>query len=165
MSKKASFTRVHGPGTKTRVLGAMIDNERRTSAHVMEMLRAAGAAYCRGCVRDESRRSRGIHDLYDILIVYVQMSASSAANGPKAYNGLSGSFVAARERLARRLSCLEDKHQKRRRRETHSWKPRMIHVRRSRAPGRLRVESRYRLQNGMTEANLVVVRGQVAFRT
>ena len=139
MSKKVSFTRVHGPGTKTRALGAMIDNERRTSAHVIQMLRAAGAAHCRVCVRDEPRRSRGIHILYGILIAHTQRSVSSATDSPKAYNGLSGSFVAARERLARRLNCLEDKHQKRRGREIDSWKPRMIHVRRSRAPGRLRV--------------------------
>ena len=138
MSKKESFTRVHGPGTTPRVLGAIIDNERRTSAHVIEMLRAAGAAHSRGCVRDEPRRSRGIHILYGILIAHTQRSVSSAADCPRAYNGLSGSFVAAREHLARRLSCLEDRHQKRRGRESDSWKPRMIHVRRSRAPGRLR---------------------------
>ena len=114
MSKKANFTRVHGPGTTPRMLGAIIDNERWTSAHVIKILRAAGAAHCRVCVRDEPRRSRGIHVLYGTLIAHTQRSVSSAADGPKAYNGLSGSFVVARERLARRLSCLEDKHQKRR---------------------------------------------------
>ena len=139
MSKNVSFTRVHGPGITPRVLGAIIDDERRTSAHVIEILRAAGAAHCRVCVRDEPRRSRGIHILYGTLIAHAQKSVSSAADGPKAYNGLSGSFVAARERLARRLSCLEDKHQKRRGREIDSRKPRMMHVKRSRAPGRLRV--------------------------